>query len=280
MGKLPRILDGSGFDDAQLISFLDSGEVRAALLKKPIPADPSSRPLRVFLLNAEALSDAAYSDYVGALPQPFMRFPENVERSKRKILISKQKIAFTKESFDDLANEVDLQLLFVTANIESYINEPDMLALDDDFLENLLKMEIADEQRAAVIGLMNLDAIVDLPERATLLGPIIDRANSDLSRLNPEVAKSLIAHSEPVSTRISILNKVNAVLTDDEVRQVLAGLPFPYSEIKTGYNTPRLDNNLENRTLLGWLDSRNIISSWKVNKGIFSEELRVNLYRR
>ena len=108
----------------------------------------------------------------------------------------------------------------------------------------------------------------------------MDRTNPDLSKLNADVAKSLIAHSEPVSTRISILNKVHSVLTDDDIRQVLAGLPLPYSDIKTGYYTPRLDDNLENRTLLGWLDTRNIISSWRVDKGFFTEGLRVNLYRR
>lgn len=273
-------LSGSGFDDAQLISYLDSAGVRAALLEKPISADPDSRPLREFFVNAAALSNPAYSDYVGALPQPFTRFPETVEHSKQSILINQRKVTFTKESFDDLANEVDLQVLFVAANIASYINEPAMLALDDDFLERLLEMEITDKQKAAMIGLMNLDAVIELPERAALLGPIMDRTNSGLSNLNADVAKSLIAHSAPLSTRISILNKVNAVLTEDDVRQVLASLPFPYSEIKTGYHTPRLGNNSENRTLLGWLDSRNIISSWKVDKGFFSEDLRVNLYRR
>lgn len=273
-------LSGTGFDDAQLISYLDSGGVRTVLLEEPIPADPESLPLRVFIFNAAALSDPAYSDYVRALPPPLEQFPENVGHSKRMILINQRKITFTKESFDDLANEGDLQVLFVAANIESYINEPDMISLDDDFLEKLLEMEIADEQKAAVIGLMNLDAIVELPERAALLGPIMDRTGVDLSNLNAEVAKSLIAHSAPVPTRISILNKVNAVLTDDDVRQVLAGLPFPYSEIKTGYYTPKLDNNSENRALLGWLESRNIISSWKVDRGILSEYLRVNLYRR
>ena len=273
-------LSGSGFDDEHLISYLDSGGVRAALLERPIPVDPDTRPLRVFLLNAAALSDAAYSDYVSALPQPFNQFPEALEHSKRKILINHRKITFTKESLDALVNEMELQVLFVTANIESYLDKPDIFALDDDFLEGLLKMEITDEQKASVIGLMNLDAVVELPERAALLGPIMDRTNSGLSNLNADVAKSLIAHSAPVSTRISILNKVNAALTDDDVRQVLAGLPSPYSDIKTGYYTPRLDNNSENRTLLGWLDSRNIISSWKVVKGFFSEDLRVNLYRR
>ena len=200
--------------------------------------------------------------------------------SKRKILINQRTITFTKESFDDLVNEMDLQVRFVTANIESYLNEPDIFALDDDFLEDLLETEIADEQKVAVIRLMNLDAVVELPERAALLGPIMDRTNSGLWNLNADVAKSLIAHSAPVSTRISILNKVNAVLTDDDVRRVLAGLPPPYSDIKTGYYTPRLDNNSENRTLLSWLDARNIISSWKVDKGFFTEDLRVNLYRR
>jgi len=84
----------------------------------------------------------------------------------------------------------------------------------------------------------------------------------------------------PLSARISLLNKAHAVLTDDDVRQVLAGLPAPYSEIKTGYYV-RLDNNSENRTLLGWLDSRNIISSWSIERVLFfGEYLRVNLYRR
>jgi hypothetical protein len=270
----------SGFDDQPLISYLDSAGVRAVLREKPIPGDPDSRPLREFLLNAAGLSDPAYADYVAALPRPFKRFPKAVELSKRRILINQLKIMFTKESLDDLADEGELQVLFVTKNIKSYLDDPDIFALDDDFLENLLKTEITDEQKASVIGLMDIGTVVNLPERAALLGPIMDRTNSDLSKLNADVAKSLIAHSAPVSTRISILNKANAALTDDEVRQVLAGLPLPYSDIKTGYYTPRLDDNSENRTLLGWLDSRKIISSWKVEKGFFTEGLRVNLYRR
>lgn len=168
----------------------------------------------------------------------------------------------------------------MSKNIESYLDEPAIFALDDGFLEHLLQTEMTDEQKASVIGLMDINTVVSLPGRAALLGPIMDRTNSNLSKLNADVAKSLIAHSTPVSTRISILNKVNDSLTDDDVRQVLADLPPPYSDIKTGYYAPRLDNNSENRTLLSWLDSRNIISSWKVDKGYFTDDLRVYLYRR
>jgi hypothetical protein len=273
-------LKGSAFDSQRLVAYLENVGARTALLKMPIPADPDARPLRVFLLGAAALSDSAYADYVGALPQPFTRFPEAAEHSKRRILITRQKITFTKESLGDLGDDAELQVLFVATNIESYLEEPDKFALHDDFLESLLQTEISDQHKASVIGLMDLDAVVDLPDRAALLGPILDRTNSDLTNANAEVAKSLIAQSAPVATRISILNKVNSVLTDDDVRQVLAELPLPYSNIKTGYYTPRLDNNSGNRTLLGWLDSRNIISSWKVDKGFFTDDLRVNLYRR
>lgn len=273
-------LSGSGFDEGSLISYLDSAGVRDALRETPVSASPDARPLRDFLLNAAALSDAAYADYVGALPGPFERFPEAVEISKRRILIDQLRITFSKESLDDLADEMGLQLLFVSKNIESYLDDPGIFALDDDFLEDLLKTEITDEQKASVIGLMDLGKLVGLPERAALLGPVMARTNSDLSKLNSDVAKSLITNSSPVATCISILNKVNAALTDDDVRQILAGLPPPYSDIKTGYYTPRLDDTFEHRALLSWLDSRNIISSWRVEKGFFTEGLRVNLYRR
>jgi len=272
-------LNSSGFNNELLISYLASNEIRATLLGAPIPADPDTRPLRVFLLSAGNLSDAAYSEYAGALPQPFNGFPNALDRSKRKILTNHRKITFTKNSFDELANDLELQVLFVTANIEAYLAEPDMLALDDDFLENLLRAEITDEQRASVVALMNLGSVVEMPERAAFLGSIMDRTNSGLATVNADVAKSLIEHSTPVSRRISILNKVIGSLSDGDIREVLARLPPPYCEIKTGYYT-RLDDTPENRTLLGWLDARNIISSWKVDKGFFSQYLRINLYRR
>ncbi|WP_140366998.1 hypothetical protein, partial [Vibrio parahaemolyticus] len=62
-----------------------------------------------------------------------------------------------------------------------------------------------------------------------------------------------------------------------EVRDVLASLPKPYSEITSGYHTPRLKETPENQKLASWLDSREIISSWKISD-IF-KEIKVNLYR-
>ena len=96
----------------------------------------------------------------------------------------------TKASLDDLAEDAELQVLFVSTNIESYLEEPDNLALDDDFLESLLKAEISDERKASVIDFMDIDAVVGLPDRAALLGPILDRTSSSLSNVNANVARA------------------------------------------------------------------------------------------
>lgn len=273
-------LNGGGFDEHRLVAFLENGAVRTVLLGESVPTEPEARPLRTFLLNATTLSDLAYSDYIEVLPYPFERFPASFEPSKTRTLIDRRKITFSKASLQDLSEQVELQVFFVATNIEAFLAEPDSFAFADDFLESLLRTGISAERKASVIGLMDLDAVVGLPDRAALVGSILDRTNSDLSNLNARVAISLITHSAPIATQISIMNKVSLFLTDDDVRQVLAVLPRPYSDIKTGYYTPTLSDDPENRKLLGWLDSRNIISSWKVNKGFFSHDLRVNLRRR
>jgi hypothetical protein len=273
-------LNGGGLDERCLVAYLDDSAVRTTLMERPIPTDPSSQPLWNFLLNAAGLSNSAYADYIDALPISFTRFPETTERSKRKVLITQRKVTLTKASLEDLDDDAELQVLFVATNIQSYIDDPDILELHDDFLESVLKRDVGDENKAAVIGFMNLNAVVDLPERAALFGPILDRTRSSFADMDADIVKSLIANSSPITTQISILNKANSLLSDADVRHILENLPPPYSEIKTGYYTPRLSDNLENRTLLSLLDSRNIISSWKVNDGFWTHDLKVNLYRR
>ncbi|TOK94612.1 hypothetical protein, partial [Vibrio parahaemolyticus] len=91
------------------------------------------------------------------------------------------------------------------------------------------------------------------------------------------ISRALIRHSSPIVTQISLFNKYHSYLSNDEVRDVLASLQKPYSDITRGYHTPRLKDTPENQTLVTWLDSRKIISSWKISD-VF-KEIKVNLYR-
>ena len=272
-------IEAAGFEPNSLIGFLDLDVVRAAILQNPIPSDPDSLKLRQFLLNAGSLSDAAYKAYAHALPKPFQKLPQGLEPAKLRILISEGKITFTKENFDALTDNEDLQILFVTNNIEIYLNDHSSFALDDNFHEKLLRSDIDSFAKLGIIELMNLEALTSLPERSALIGPIISSTDGNISKIDGGGAQSLIIYSRPIATQISLFNKYHSLMSDEEVRHILVSLPRPFSDIKTGYATPRLKNNPENRDLVRWLDSRNIISSWSEDR-LFTDDIKVNLYRR
>lgn len=274
-------MGGSGFVAKILVDYLDRQDVRAAILIHRLPSDPETLPLRQFLVNANALSDAGYREYVRALPNTFAIFPNDLDSSKLTTLIEERKVTFSKEALESLDVNTDLPVLFVANNIQAYLTSPDMFGLDDVFQEGLLQADITDDDKRAIIDLIDLNTLTELPKRAALIGPILDRTNVSISGLDAAKARSLILNSRPVETQISLFNKLHSTMTVDEARKVLAALPHPFSEITTGYHTPRLPRSDENRALVQWLDSRKIISSWKEGSGWFlGDEIRVNLKRR
>ena len=274
-------MGGSGFVAETLVAYLEREDVRAAILKHALPNAPETLRLRQFLVNANALSDLGYQEYIRALPNSFKKFPEDLDTSKLTILIEERKITFSKENLDSLDVETDLPVRFVAENIETYLGGPDTFVLDDDFREMLLRREISDADKRATIDLMDMSALTDRPERAALIGPLLDRTNIKVSGLDAAKARPLILNSRPVETQISLFNKLQSTMTVDEACQILAALPKPYSEISTGYHTPRLPKSDKNRELVQWLDSRGIISSWSEGGGWFvGDEIRVNLKRR
>lgn len=271
-------MQAKDFEEVNLVSYLERDFVRDTILEQPIPSDSDSFRLRSFLLNAGSLSDSAYRVYIYALPKPFSQFPKELESSKLKILIDEGKITFTKESLEALADKMDLQVLFVSNNIETYLSDPDIYTLNDDFKEELLRTDIDIVAKRRVVELMDLGVLISFPERAELIGHILNSTDNNISNIDGIIAECLIMNSRPLTTQISLFNKYHSLMTDDEVHHVLAKLPKPFSEIKTGYNTPRLKNTPENHALVRWLDSKNIISSWS-EKGFFTDDIRVNLYR-
>lgn len=272
-------VSSEGFEADSLVAYLDRDDIREKLLQSPLPSDRDALPLRRFLFDAATLSDGAYRHYVRALPSATKAFPENLEPAKRRILIEEGKVLFEKDSVDALADDAELQVSFVAANIEAYLVDPTKFALDDDFREDLLLRGIEDDDKRALIDLMDLNALTGLPDRAGLVGAILDRTAADVSTLGGSIAHALITHSRPLTTQISLFNKCHAALSDDDVRGILADLPRPYSEIKSGNYSARLANTAENLALVEWLDARNIISSWS-KAGWLSDDIRVNLYRR
>ncbi|WP_376870202.1 hypothetical protein [Albirhodobacter sp. R86504] len=251
--------------------------VRAALLETPIPATNEAYSLRKFLIEAEHLSNDTYRQYARALPKPFAEFPTNIGTSKRRMLIEERRITFNAGNLAALAAEVDLQTIFVAQNIAFYLSDPSSFPFDDDFRGRLLTVDISDNEKRAIIELMDLSDISSFPERAGIIGPILLRTNVALPLLTPDVVKAIIVNSKPVDKQIRLLNLLHEKLDKNEVREVLGQLPDPYSKIQTGYTSPTLKRTNENTELASWLNERDIISS--VGTPYWSNDIKVNLYR-
>ena len=265
------------FESGALIAFLDDDEVRTTLLESPIPGTKEAFPLRQFLINADELEDDAYREYTQALPNEFKKFPEALNARKCRILIDERRVTFDAGNLATLNGEVDLQTVFVARNIASYLRDPSSFSIDDDFHERLLGTDISDDDKRAIIGLMDLSGLQSLPERARIVGPILLRTNGALPSLTPDIVKAVVVNAKTVGTQVQLLNLLHETLDENEVREVLAQLPYPYSKIQTGYARPILKRTSENNDLAKWLEARKIISS--VGKARWSDDILIYLYR-
>jgi hypothetical protein len=266
------------FDADSLTAFLNLPPVAAALSTQDIPSDDDAYALRQFLVENNELEDAIYRNYAQRLPRMFKKFPDTVSAEKLTILIDVGKVIFNRESLDFLENRHNLQIRFVVKNIEHYLADPATLDLAEDFREELLGQDISDLHKLAIIRSMDMTLLVGAPARARMVGQVLDRTGADMSVLDTSAARAVILNSSPSSVQISLFNKCQSVLGNEDVREILTMLPRPFSEIRTGYSTPRIEKNESNLTLVKWLDRRKIISSW--SETLFGDAIRINLYRR
>ncbi|EJV0367766.1 ATP-binding protein [Vibrio vulnificus] len=272
-------MESPSFSEDSLTRFLDRDDVRTVILKEDIPRDEESKNLRSFILKANSLTNASYSDYIQALPNIYKAFPSGLESEKIRILIDEKKVKFSEHNFDSIPENRELQVHFIASYIDEYLTENDEFLLSDDYLESLLETEIPLTAKLKVIEQMDLSYLSDNRSLSALIANIIVESDSNPKNINEDTARDLIINSSPIETQISILNKYHTLISDNEVRHILAKLPDPYCEIKTGYSTPRLINNQLNQVLVRWLESRKIISTWK-NDTIFDNKIKVNLFRR
>lgn len=271
-------LSDDAFDPDSFIDFLSNDDVRMSLLGSPIPAGNDASSLRTFLRGANEMPDEAYREYIAALPLKAKRVPENLAATKRRIIVEERGVTFAADGFASLGDDAGLQVLFVAKNIGSYVSEPTTVSVDDDFREQLLRANIGDDEKRAVIGLMDLDQLAAHPERAGLVGQILARTDTQIEGLNFKAAQTIILATSPTSTQIKMFNELHQTMDLPQVRETLKSLPRPYSEITTGYGRPQLKNTEENRALAEWLDSRNIISSF--SKAWWSDDIVIHLYQK
>lgn len=272
-------LSSETYDPEILTDYLSNNDTVVSLSLLSIPDGEQALALRKFLIENDSLDDDAYALYMRALPKPFQKFPEDLSWDKLHILIDEKKVSFSSENLAFLSEDSDSQILFVEKNIDRYLEVESQCAPDDDFRERLLGSNIRDEQKLRIIKAMDLTLLANIPSRAAKVGPIMERADADFSELGPDPSRAIILNSKPTQVQISLFNKLQQNLDDQQIRELLSLLPEPFSDIKPGWDKPRVESTDVNLEFVAWLKSRRIISSWS-RGGFFDDDIRVNNFRK
>lgn len=272
-------LTGDNHDAGVLTDYLDRTATVAALSKVPLSDTDLAFPLRQFLIGNDALSDASYRQYMRSLPKEFKKLPEGISREKQRIVIEERRASFTPENLAILSDEGDLHLLFVAKNVDLYLKRASEFHLDDEFREKLLSYDIDDTSRLSIIREMDLTSLAGVPSRAAKVGEFIARTGAEIGEIGAESAQAIVTNSKPTSVQISLLNKFQKKLDDQQIKVILGSMAEPISEIKPGYGTPRIKSTEENIEFVKWLEIRRFISSWKKG-GWLDDDIRINLFRK
>ena len=267
------------FDPGILTGFLDRAHTVATLEHQGLPGGDAAFPLRKFIVENDALSNEAYEAYLKVLPTRFKSFPEGLGKEKRQALVEFDRISFSADTLAQLEDDVLLAAAFVTGNLDDYFARQDEFDVSEDLKERLLETDIADDSRLRIIRSMDLSVLHDMPSRAALVGRILARTGVVVENLDAEGMQSVILRSRPIETQILLFNMLQDRLKDAEVRDLLALLPDPMTDIRPGWSTPRIENSEVNRAFASWLQDRKFISSWKQG-GFFDDGIRLNMFRK
>ncbi len=272
-------LSSQTYDPEILSSYLNYDKTVASLSQLPIPDGEQALSLRKFLIENDGLDDGAYASYVRALPKPFQKFPEGLGWEKVQTLIEEKKVSFSSANLAFLSEYDDLPIPFVEKNIDRYLEIESECAPDDEFREKLLDSSIRDDLKLRIAKAMDLASLAGLPSRAAKVGQILVRTGSDVGEFGADAAVTIIVSSRPINVQIALLNKFQQKLDNQQVITILASLPEPFSDIKPGWGTPRIESTDVNLAFVAWLKSRRFISSWS-RGGLFDDDIRINLFRK
>jgi hypothetical protein len=270
-------LSSESFNAERLTAYLADAATMKILSKNAIPSRKEALPLSQFLLNNDGLGEGAYRSYVAIMPWKFNNFPPKINLEKLKILVEEDRISFTATSFESLSKQPEIQVLFATKNIDTFLGGSNDYKVDDDFRMELLRSSISDDEKRIVIRDMDPDSISTDALSAAVVGPILDRTSLEPVQLGFDMVRSLIVNSRPIEVQVSLLNKSQETLSEDQVRGILAEFEEPYSDIAAYGKSPTIQNTSENRSMTEWLDRRQIISSWKPTPT--EKDLRIHTFK-
>jgi hypothetical protein len=272
-----RYVSIEGYDGEVLTAFLQDNENRKELLAEKYGHSAETIAVSRFILRNEDLSDAELEAYLDVVPTNFKDFPKDVNLGRRQILAASGVIALNANSFSSAAEDDQTLTALLVKRITDYLKDKAIYTVEESILKSLLRASLTDAQKLPIVLDLDSSSVVADAELAALVGPVLDRSDVDFTRFDFSYLNAIVHNTSPIDRQISLFNKCQQQMSEDQVRQVLTGLPSPYSTIADYWVYPRLENTEQNRVLAEWLHSRGVISSWSTT---FLGDIRINTFRR
>ncbi|QFT99984.1 hypothetical protein FIU85_21870 (plasmid) [Roseovarius sp. THAF8] len=272
-----RYVGIKGYNGEVLTAFLQDNANSKALLADKYSRSDESLAISCFIVRNEGLSDAELKAYLEIVPTSFKDFPNDVNLERRQILAASGVIALNANSVSTAAENDQTLAALLVSRITEYLRDKDSFAVEERTLKSLLDARLTDDQKLAIVLDLNSSSVAADAELAASVGPILDRSEVDLTDFDFSYLYAIVQNSSPTERQISLLNKCHQKMSEDQIRQILAGLPTPYASIAGYWVYPKLKNTEQNKILADWLQHRGVISSWSTT---ILDEIRINTFRR
>ncbi len=248
-------------------------KLTTSTLKNEVHDEKERSTTADFIFENDGIHLSAYGELIAKLPYEWNDYPD-VSTDKKVTLSAAGKIALTTESFESSLENARLSATLIKANLSEYLNNKDDYDINDKIREELLKTDIPMQHKIELCHDISLSSIKS-GTLVNLVAPMLAPDDIDCSKIEQDIMRELILHTNNSDEKIQLLNKYIQIWSGSDPIAIIEKLPPPYCEIAIFGKRPKLYKNDTNLKLAELLESHRIISSFS-NTGT---QIQINTYR-
>lgn len=214
------------------------------------------------IINAEKLSDDSYEKLISNFPLQRNMFPTHLSDSKLKLLVDYKVVEFNAETYEEIMN-CSFITTFIINNIDSFMKLRLEIYVSDDLIVSLLMSKIARNYKIDLLyDLMSFDD--DDKDLAKEVANLIFFGNANTNMINANVLIWVTYGTKHIETSLRLICMLFDRWDEEEVLDILSNIGEPYSNISLYGKKPKIGNTALDIELAKLLDSKNYISSFKI----------------
>jgi len=265
--NISEYLKSDGFDEPVVTELLNRQNIVEPLSNVDIPiedlGEDEALSLSSFIFRNNKLTDPNYFRLIKCLPYEYRDFPTDMSEEKIKCLANEKTVILTEDSFNFAGNDGQLVATLISNDFNTYFEQQEIYAINDDVRKLLLLSEINNENKVAVCLNVTPQGARESEKLSQLIANVLVVNDVDCSKVDDDVLSSAIVSAQNVSDSISIFMKCLPKWGPVKVMEVIADLPKPFSEISVYGKRPKIDNNKVNLEFAKLLEEKGYISSMK-----------------